>query len=617
MDAQTQAGASPQAQRRHVHHAYIWLGGIGAAFWLLVAVVASGAGIVGSLVEDGEMDPALLGAVAGFGIFALVAAVVVAIGIGIGVRALAYKHLWYELDPSELGVYSGVISKKRTHVPYQKIQSVDLKASLVQRVLGVCNVVIDTAGGASNKAIVIPYLSKHAAETLKGELYALKNACTVGAAAASPTSAATSDGPTFAAPTGQPVAVTAPNAVGNVLDIGSEAWNQFGGIFAGPLPEAEAASYEYGLTNKEILLTGVSNSGGIVAGLVGAIVAGVAGIVPLASAISEHVPGVLDAASSAVAQAVFGHALQAALPLLIGALVAVALVVWAIAALSACLQYGGFEARRRGTRIEVERGLLQHNAVSLDINRVQSVVVKQSFIRRLIGYCEISLGKVDAAEPGSNQSDAGAKSLSDSGFVIHPFVKLDQVHDVLHGMVPEYADMPSHEERLASVALRRGLIRRCILCGAGFWIALLTVVAQLVLHAVLDGPGDATALFVVDVLAVAAYVLAVILLALEAAGTVLWFRDSRFGLGTSMVSFTNGGLSKATVSIPRTKVQFGATNTNPLQRSAGTATVAATTAAGIGGTRTALIDVTADTASAWLSWMEPRGGRQNDAEAPM
>lgn len=607
MDAQTQSGAPVGAQRRRVHHTYIWLGGLGAAFWLVVALAVGGAGIVGELLEDGDLSPVALGAFAGFGMMALVAVVVVAVGAGIGLRAISYRHLWYELDPTELGVYSGVISKKRTHVPYQKIQSVDLKATLVQRVLGVCNVVIDTAGGATNKAIVIPYLSRQDAQTLKGELYALKNAC---AASASTSPQA----PGFAPPTGQPVAVAASAVPGNVLDVGSEAWEQFGGVFAGQAPVAEAASYEYGLTNKEILLTGVSNSGGVVAGLVSALIAGAASIVPLVSSIARNVPGAHDAASALVTQAAFDRALQAVLPLLIGGFVVVALVVWAIAALSACLQYGGFKARRRGTRIEVERGLLQHNAVSLDVERVQSVIIRQSLVRRLIGYCEVSLGKVDAAEPGSSQSNANNKSLSDSGFVIHPFVKADQVDDVLRGMIPEYAAVPTSEERLAPVALRRGLVRRCILCGGGFWLALLAAATQVVLHVAFGEPADEPTLLAVDTVAVAAYVIAAIVFVLDVVGTILWFRDSRFGLARGMVFLTNGGLSKATVSIPRTKVQFGATKSNPLQRAAGTATIAATTAAGVGGTQTALIDVSAATAAAWLSWVQPRRAHASEVE---
>ena len=67
-------------------------------------------------------------------------------------------------------------------------------------------------------------------------------------------------------------------------------------------------------------------------------------------------------------------------------------------------------------------------------------MVKQSFIRRLLGYCELSLGKIDAA---AENSDDQQKGLSQQGLVIHPFVKMSRVPEILAGIVPEFADVPT------------------------------------------------------------------------------------------------------------------------------------------------------------------------------
>lgn len=623
MNGSTQNAASPDAAKRRVHHAYIWLGGIAAAFWMVVAFGFAGIGIVGELLEDGSLNPMALDVSAGAGSLSIGmsvgliaggigAIVVLAAGIAIGFRALAYKHLWYELDASELSVYSGILSKKRTHVPYQKIQSVDLKAPLVKRVLGLCDVVVDTAGGAANKAVVIPYLSKQDAQTLQRELYTLK-AEGVPAQAAPAPGGEGAPAANFAPPSGQPLYAGAPPvAESNVLDIGSQAWDEFGGVFASGPVEMEAPSYEYGLTNKEIVLAGMSNSSGVIGGIVGAVVSGIALVAPMLAAVGMYVPDAYDSAAYFVMDAFMGGALGSLLPVALLAVVGIALVIWVIASLATCIQYGGFRARRRGTRIEVELGLLQHNSITLDVERVQSVVVKQSFIRRIFGYCELSLGKVNAAQPGN---DSNSKAQSDSGCVIHPFVKLDRVDGILHGMIPEYANLPKDEHKVAPVALRRGIVRRCILFGGGFWLAVVAAAAQLAMHAAAGVAYiDEGILFATDAVAMVLYMLAVLILVVDAAAAVLWFRDSRFALDRGMVSLTNGGLSKNTVAIPRTKVQFATAKTNPLQRRAKTATVAATTAAGIGGTSTSLIDVSADMAETWLAWAEPRrspeGGMQ-------
>lgn len=89
-------------------------------------------------------------------------------------RFISYNYIWYEYSNEEFSFYSGIISKKRAHVPYQRIQSINQKATLFQRIAGVCTVSIETAGGASNTAITLPYIEKSAAEALRKELFARK-----------------------------------------------------------------------------------------------------------------------------------------------------------------------------------------------------------------------------------------------------------------------------------------------------------------------------------------------------------------------------------------------------------------------------------------------------------
>ena len=100
----------------------------------------------------------------------------------------------------------------------------------------------------------------------------------------------------------------------------------------------------------------------------------------------------------------------------------IGLVVWALSAVGTMLAFGGFKARRRGDRIEVERGILQHSFQGVAVDRVQSVIISQTLIRRLMGYCEISLGKIDAMESNSGD-DKGNKSGQAGKVVVHPFVK--------------------------------------------------------------------------------------------------------------------------------------------------------------------------------------------------
>ena len=274
------------------------------------------------------------------------------------------------------------------------------------------------------------------------------------------------------------------------------------------------------------------------------------------------------------------------------------------------MSYGGFHARRRGDRIEVERGLLQHQLQGVSIARVQSVTVKQSLIRRLLGYCEISLGKIDAAT--GEESQQKQNGLADQGLVVHPFVKVSRVPEILAGLVPEFADMPTEQQHLPKPALRRGIVRRTLWQGGGFWLAVTVAVLQVILNAVLsdpsvwDDPSDMWLLPTLNMFAIAFYVLAVVLAVLDVVGSVLWYRHSSFAVNRRFMQVTNSGLSTETVTFPRQKIQFGCARTNPLQRRARTATIQARTAAGVGGTTVRLIDVSDEEAAGWLDWLKPR-----------
>ena len=125
---------SEQAGVRHsLHHCYIWLDALRAAPIIFICGLSSLPGL------------AKLAEVLGFisvdaffaGVLLLLAATVLICGVVTGVRAWTYRYTWYEFDETEFSFYSGILNKRRTHVSYSKIQSVNERASLLQRLAGV------------------------------------------------------------------------------------------------------------------------------------------------------------------------------------------------------------------------------------------------------------------------------------------------------------------------------------------------------------------------------------------------------------------------------------------------------------------------------------------------
>ena len=623
-----------------MHHSYIWLGSL-RVFGIVVAAVvisqiASIASVIGSLSEGVGDD--LLGALIAVGV-TVAALVVLAVAIVV-YQLVSYKHLYFTLGSREFTLYQGVLNKKRTHVPYQRVQSVDQNASLLQRIFGVCTVSIDTAGGSSNKAVQVPYITRQEAEWLRRELFGRKRLLAQGVedtsaamaqltasfAAASAGTAAARAAPApgasaYAGAPGAPAAFSAPAApataspvpAGNILDVGDDLWREFGGVFAGADLDTGTVSYEYGLTNKELVLAGLSNNT--------AFVLVILGIIGVFTQVGDVVFGLFPGTED---QVIGGIAAQAAHPFdggfiiwFILAFVVAAAVLWVLSGISSCINYGGFAARRRESRIEVEHGLLKHTFQGIDIDRVQSVIIKQGFVRRCIGYCEISLGKIDAAS--SDGDEQQAQSLK-QGVVIHPFVKLDRVPEILAGIIPEYSDVPREARPLPPCALRRGLIRRCLWQGDGFWLAIFVALVQIgfnlmgpfsIMHVFDISLGQADqVLGIVNTGALVLYAVAVALLVLNVVGTVLWYRESSFAFNRRFMQITSGGFSRETTSFPRQKIQYAFTSTNPFQRAAHVTTISARTAAGVGGHTVKLRDVREEDADAWLAWVKPRGNMQ-------
>ena len=592
--------------RHHVHHSYIWLGSIQAGAAMFFVVLVSGfSGFVGALA-DGETigdDLPLLMLVIG----AIVLGLVLIIGLVALFQWLSYKHLYYIIGPEEFNLSSGNFNKKRVHVPYQRIQSVDQRASLLQRVFGVCTVSIDTAGGSNNKAVQVPYVQKSQAEQLRTELFARKQYATAVQEGMAPQEAAVAVAaasgvvlPQAGAAGPAAVAGSAGQAPHQVLDAPAEIWTDVRGVFGGSAVDTGKVTYEYGLTNKELLFTGLSNNTAFVLVILGIL----GGAAQFASQMAPVLTGMVDPLVGQfmlLSGQLFGGNLVAAGVALV---LVIAAVMWLLSIVGSAISFGGFRACRRDNRIEVERGLLQHQFQGVSVDRVQSVIVKQSFIRRLLGYCELSLGKIDAA---AESSDEQQKSLS-QGLVVHPFVKMSRVPEILAGLVPEFAGVPVESTPVAPVALRRALIRRGIIQGTGLWLAVIIAIGQLCSNAFIVPDGDGViALFYINTGAFIGYALCLVLFVLDLVGAVLWFRGSGFAYNEHFMQVSNGGFARETVSFPRKKIQFGYTKTNPFQRRARTATVSARTAAGIGGTTIRLIDVCEEDARSWLDWLKPRG----------
>lgn len=586
----------------HVHSSYVWLGGLKGGLITAVAVLLSSTSALAPLMAL-LTDPA-----DGLGMSLFLASAVLAgsalvltvllIGIVVLVYWLSWRCLTYSLTDQEFNLFSGVFSKKRSHVPYKRVQSVDMRAGLLQRIVGVCTLEIDTAGGSSNKAILVPYLTKSDAEALRAELFLRKKAALSGSGA----------GAAVAGAGESPV-----QDASNVLDAVDDLFDGTRGIFdqAG-FQELEPVSFKTGLSNKELLLAGLSGANGSV-GMIMFTVIALCCSVGLADILLEGMGAYLDeyleagAAAGVALSDLVSQLVLRSVPYVAAVCVASYAVTLILSAVMSLVSYGGFQVRRRGSRVEVESGLLQRKTQGVDLDRVQFLRVEQGWIRRKMGYCRVSLGRIDSAsKDDSNKSQTDVEMSF--GMVVHPFLPLKELDGFVSGLVPELICTCDVSITPPAGALRRAVLRGALWHNAGFWtlagiVATYGIVAFCLMFA---DPEGLTSLQAVAFGLLPFELLPLVVVIIGAVRGVKWHRGSSLAYGRDFVHLVNEGFTRREVIVPRQKIQFTTLVANPFQHAQNLRSVEVTTAAGSGGTAESIWDIPMEDAKAFQEWSRPR-----------
>ena len=570
-------------EMRKVHHSYLWLRFLSIAFSLAVVAFTSLPGIVSAVVSDGWSVSGPFAS--GFEIAAALVLFAFVLAAAFAVNVMEYNRLRYAFDQGEFSLHSGILTKKRVHVPYAKVQSVNHTATVLQRVAGVCTLQIETAGGAGNKGVKVPYVSLADAERIREELF-LRKALALGAV---PPSAAGAFDPAASA-SGTPGAPVRADAVSdvararNILDQATSDVSDWRGAWGGGAVGLEPIVAEGSLTNRQLALSVLASSESQALVVLLVIVVGACAV----ASWLVHPAFMLLAVGSSLLM----------------------LFIWACILVGIAARFAGFKMRRRGSRIEVEHGLLRRVFSSIEVERIQSVNVRQSFVRKCFGYCELSLGRIDSVD--LEEGSKGSSSMSPGVLVVHPFLKLSEASVLLGKLLPEFearVDCPV-SYRVAPIALRRALIRDCIWRNVGFYVAAGALALESILR---EAPNhlfvDYYGVLVIQGLVVACWLAVALGLAktaVAAVNAVIWTKESGIDFGSGRIAILSGGLRSSLTICPKSKVQDLRLESNPFQRAAGVTSVVATTAAGVRRTRVRLRDLSDEDGFAMLSWFAGR-----------
>jgi len=98
---------------------------------------------------------------------------------------IRYISLRYALGQDELVIREGILGRRERNIPYQRIQNIDTKQTVLHRALGVAEVIIQTASGIKPEA-VLRVLKLEAVDDMRRRVFADRQPVAVAAAAASP-----------------------------------------------------------------------------------------------------------------------------------------------------------------------------------------------------------------------------------------------------------------------------------------------------------------------------------------------------------------------------------------------------------------------------------------------
>ena len=300
----------------------------------------------------------------------------VAAGIG-GAIALAlayefayYRRYQYTFTDDTFDIESGVLNRREREIPYGRVQNVDISRNIIQRLLGLSAINLETAGGGSTEA-AIRYVTAEAATTIQDEIRRRKR------------------GDDQRRRTGTE---SADNTARDAADPDSEATDS-AATREFDEPEEELL---FEISPSELALAGILSFDPRVPGLLFAVFTGsipfVSPVVPEPAAVAT------TGLDPTLVLFVMGVVLLAGLVIL----------SWVVGAISAVVNYWGFRLTRSETELRYERGLLQRYSGTIPFEKIQTVTISDNPLKRRAGYATLAVETAGYAPGQAN--DRGSEA---------------------------------------------------------------------------------------------------------------------------------------------------------------------------------------------------------------
>ena len=330
----------------------------------------------------------------GFGGALVAAGVGGAIAVALGYEFAYYRRYRYTFTDDTFDIESGVLNRREREIPYGRIQNVDISRNVVQRLLGLSAIDIETAGGGSTEA-AIRYVTAEAATTIQDEIRRRKRGGDQQRADTAATAETANDTEQREQPNSERQAAGDPT---------------------------EELLFE--ISPSELALAGVLSFDPRVPGLLFAVFTG---SLPFVSPVVPEPEGIATiGVDPTVVWFVVGVVLLAGLVVL----------SWVVGAISAIVNYWGFRLTRSETELRYERGLLQRYSGTIPFEKIQTLTITDNPLKRQAGYATLAVETAGYAPGQAN--DRG----SEAAVPIADRDRIDELAAEIDGCEPGTFDQP-------------------------------------------------------------------------------------------------------------------------------------------------------------------------------
>ena len=334
---------------------------------------------------------------------------IVVLGLSVpaaGVAVARYLRFRYALAGDELVIRSGLLSRRHRVIPLARVQNVDVRQGVLQRLLHVAELRVETAGAGGEAEAALSVLGAAEAQALRGELLSRRRAARPGIAAPA-------------------------------VDGASEA--------SGDAP-VDAGRLLKKLSFREVVLAGATaNEAGVIA-------AGVAGALQLVDDVGlPYVRRLGEATDWVMHEAGVGGAGSVVL-VIAGLGLLMMILGWGVSIVGAVVRYHGFTLTRADGELRKRYGLLTLHEASVPLERVQAIRVEESILRRPLGLASLMIETAGAAPGQDGERSGGAEA-----FV--PLARRGEVAALVRGIFGDF-DLDAAPLRQVHPRARRRAARR-------------------------------------------------------------------------------------------------------------------------------------------------------------